>query len=83
MTFRISTFGGFSFQKPPPLFNEVSAAIVQSEHVAHLRNEVQLKHEQNYQEALVSIKEELRLMEGQDIKEQLQDQIRQWFIECR
>ncbi|XP_050019071.1 dynein regulatory complex protein 11 isoform X2 [Alexandromys fortis] len=73
----------FLGMKPPPLFNEVSAAIVQSEHVTHLRNEVQLKHEQNYQEALVSIKEELRQMEGQDIKEQLQDQIRQWFIECR
>ncbi|XP_075807434.1 dynein regulatory complex protein 11 [Microtus pennsylvanicus] len=73
----------FLGMKPPPLFNEVSAAIVQSEHVTHLRDEVQLKHEKNYQEALVSIKEELRLMEGQDIKEQLQDQIRQWFIECR
>lgn len=83
MTFRISTFGGFSFQKPPPLFNEVSAAIVQSEHVTRLRNEVQLKHEQSYQEALINIKEELKLVEGQDIKEHLQDQIRQWFIECR
>ncbi|XP_051046728.1 dynein regulatory complex protein 11 isoform X2 [Phodopus roborovskii] len=73
----------FLGMKPPPLFNEVSAAIVQSEKVAHLRNEVQLKHEQNYKEALVSIKEELKLMEGPDIKEHLQDQIRQWFIECR
>lgn len=73
----------FLGMKPPPLFNEVSAATVQSEHVTQLRNEVQLKHEQNYQEALVNIKEELRLMEGQDIKEHLQDQIRQWFIECR
>ncbi|KAK7813401.1 hypothetical protein U0070_007970 [Myodes glareolus] len=69
-------------RKPPPLFNEVSAAIVQSEHVTRLRNEVQLKHEQSYQEALINIKEELKLMEGQDIKEHLQDQIRQWFIEC-
>ena len=83
MSFRISTFGGFSFQQPPPLFNAVSAAVVQSEQGPHLRNEVQRKHAQNYQEALVSIKEELRQMEGQDIKEQLQDQIRQWFIECR
>ncbi|CAO2625405.1 Dynein regulatory complex protein 11 [Lemmus lemmus] len=73
----------FLGMKPPPLFNEVSAAIIQSERVTHLRNEVQLKHEQNYQEALVKIKEELRQIEGPDIKENLQDQIRQWFIECR
>ncbi|XP_031224232.1 dynein regulatory complex protein 11 isoform X1 [Mastomys coucha] len=73
----------FLGMKPPPLFNEVSDAIVQSEQVKNLRNEVQLKHEQNYQEALVNIKEDLRMMEGPDIKEHLQDQIRQWFIECR
>lgn len=73
----------FLGMKPPPLFNEVSDAIIQSEHVSNLRNEVQLKHEQNYKEALVSIKEDLRLLEGPDIKEHLQDQIRQWFIECR
>lgn len=73
----------FLGMKPPPLFNEVNAAIIQSDLVAHLRNEVQQKHEQSYQEALTNIKEELRLMEGQDIREHLQDQIRQWFIECR
>uniref|UniRef100_A0A8C2N696 IQ motif containing with AAA domain 1 n=1 Tax=Cricetulus griseus TaxID=10029 RepID=A0A8C2N696_CRIGR len=73
----------FLGMKPPPLFNEVSAAIVQSEKVTRLRNEVQMKHEQSYQEALVNIKEDLKLMEGPDIKEHLQDQIRQWFIECR
>nr|XP_034377693.1 dynein regulatory complex protein 11 isoform X2 [Arvicanthis niloticus] len=73
----------FLGMKPPPLFNEVSDAIVQSEQVSSLRNEVQLKHEQDYQEALINIKEDLRMLEGPDIKEQLQDQIRQWFIECR
>ncbi|GAB1285224.1 IQ motif-containing with AAA domain [Apodemus speciosus] len=73
----------FLGMKPPPLFNEVSDAIVQSQQVTNLRNEVQLKHEQNYQEALVNIKEDLRMLEGPDIKEHLQDQIRQWFIECR
>ncbi|XP_038940653.1 dynein regulatory complex protein 11 isoform X2 [Rattus norvegicus] len=73
----------FLGMKPPPLFNEVSDAIVQSEQVSNLRDELQLKHEQKYQEALVSIKEDLRLLEGADIKEHLQDQIRQWFIECR
>lgn len=83
VTLGISTSGGFSFQKPPHVYNEISAATIQSERVTRLRNEVQLKHEQNYKEALVNIKEELKLMEGPDIKEHLQDQIRQWFIECR
>ncbi|XP_052606418.1 dynein regulatory complex protein 11 isoform X3 [Peromyscus californicus insignis] len=73
----------FLGMKPPHVFNEISAATIQSERVTRLRNEVQLKHEQNYKEALVNIKEELKLMEGPDIKEHLQDQIRQWFIECR
>jgi len=31
----------------------------------------------------VSIKEKIREIEGPDMKENMQDQIRQWFIECR
>ncbi|XP_021021555.1 dynein regulatory complex protein 11 [Mus caroli] len=73
----------FLGMKPSPLFNEVSDAIVQSKQVTNLRDEVQLKHEQDYQEALINIKEDLKMLEGPDIKEHLQDQIRQWFIECR
>uniref|UniRef100_UPI001658F179 dynein regulatory complex protein 11 n=1 Tax=Halichoerus grypus TaxID=9711 RepID=UPI001658F179 len=69
--------------KPPPLFNEVSATVIQAEKVSSLRNEVQIKHEENYKEALVTIKNDLKLIEGPDIKENLQDQIRHWFIECR
>ncbi|XP_032713453.1 dynein regulatory complex protein 11 isoform X2 [Lontra canadensis] len=68
---------------PPPLFNEVSATIIQAEKVSSLRNETQVKHEENYRKALVTIKNDLKLIEGPDIKENLQDQIRHWFIECR
>uniref|UniRef100_A0A8C9A1F1 IQ motif containing with AAA domain 1 n=1 Tax=Prolemur simus TaxID=1328070 RepID=A0A8C9A1F1_PROSS len=68
---------------PPPLFNEVSTTIIQAESVNRLREEVQIKHEENYKEALVTIKDNLKLTEGPDIKESLQDQIRHWFIECR
>uniref|UniRef100_F6YS74 IQ motif containing with AAA domain 1 n=1 Tax=Callithrix jacchus TaxID=9483 RepID=F6YS74_CALJA len=68
---------------PPPFFNEVSATVIQAEKVDRLRNEVQIKHEEDYREALVTIKNDLKLMEGLDIKENLQDQIRHWFIECR
>ncbi|XP_064441915.1 dynein regulatory complex protein 11 [Mirounga angustirostris] len=73
----------FLGMKPPPLFNEVSATVIQAEKVSSLRNEVQIKHEENYKEALVTIKDDLKLIEGPDIKENLQDQIRHWFIECR
>ncbi|XP_032264040.1 dynein regulatory complex protein 11 [Phoca vitulina] len=73
----------FLGMKPPPLFNEVSATVIQAEKVSSLRNEVQIKHEENYKEALVTIKNDLKLIEGPDIKENLQDQIRHWFIECR
>ncbi|XP_045414661.1 dynein regulatory complex protein 11 isoform X2 [Lemur catta] len=68
---------------PPPLFNEVSTTIIQAERVNRLREELQIKHEENYKEALVTIKDNLKLTEGPDIKESLQDQIRHWFIECR
>lgn len=73
----------FLGMNPPPLFNEVSATVIQAEKVDHLRNEVQMKHEEDYREALVTIKNDLKLIEGLDIKENLQDQIRHWFIECR
>ncbi|XP_011785011.1 PREDICTED: IQ and AAA domain-containing protein 1 isoform X3 [Colobus angolensis palliatus] len=73
----------FLGMNPPPLFNEVSATVIQAEKVDRLRNEVQMKHEEDYREALVTIKNDLKLIEGLDIKENLQDQIRHWFIECR
>ncbi|XP_039084536.1 dynein regulatory complex protein 11 [Hyaena hyaena] len=73
----------FLGMNPPPLFNEVSATVIQAEKVTSLRNEVQVKHEKKYREALVKIKDDLKLVEGPDIKDNLQDQIRHWFIECR
>ncbi|XP_023615341.1 IQ and AAA domain-containing protein 1 isoform X1 [Myotis lucifugus] len=68
---------------PPPLLNEVSATIVQAERVTGLRDELQIKHEEDYKTALDTIKSQLQLIEGADIKENLRDQIRHWIIECR
>ncbi|XP_077874420.1 dynein regulatory complex protein 11 isoform X4 [Ictidomys tridecemlineatus] len=73
----------FLGMNPPPLFDQVSAAIMQAEKVNLLRSAVQLRHEEGYREALVTIKNHLQQTEGPDIKESLRDQIRQWFIECR
>lgn len=36
-----------------------------------------------YPQGLVHIKDKLRDVEGPDMRETMQDQIRQWFIECR
>merc|ERR1712176_941299 len=49
----------------------------------HNRRITQEQHEIEYQQALVSIKDKLRETDGPDMKETMQDQIRQWFIECR
>lgn len=47
------------------------------------RRVTQEDNEVEYQQALVTVKEKIRQVEGPDIKEMMQDQIRQWFIECR
>ncbi|XP_045701684.1 dynein regulatory complex protein 11 [Phyllostomus hastatus] len=73
----------FLGMNPPRLLDNLSDAMVQAQRVACLRSSVQSKHEDNYREALVAIKADLKLTEGPDIKENLQDQIRRWFIECR
>nr|CAB3255453.1 IQ and AAA domain-containing protein 1-like [Phallusia mammillata] len=47
------------------------------------RRVTQEDNEVEYQQALVTVKEKIRQVEGPDMKEMMQDQIRQWFIECR
>ncbi|XP_061463641.1 dynein regulatory complex protein 11 isoform X2 [Rhineura floridana] len=68
---------------PPPYFQKPSISLLRAQKVDNLRCEIQEKHELDFQKALVSIKERVKEIEGPDIKESLQDQIRQWFIECR
>ncbi|XP_015271924.1 PREDICTED: IQ and AAA domain-containing protein 1-like, partial [Gekko japonicus] len=68
---------------PPAHFQRPSASLIRAQKVDNLRCEIQEKHESDYQQALVSIKDRVKEIEGPDIKESLQDQIRQWFIECR
>jgi hypothetical protein len=47
------------------------------------RRDIQKHNENEYSQALVTIKEKLKQAEGPDIKERMQNQIRQWFLECR
>ena len=51
--------------------------------VENLRRTTQDEHEREYQQALITIKDKIRESEGPDMKENMQEQIRQWFIECR
>ncbi|CAH8522754.1 unnamed protein product [Heterobilharzia americana] len=64
--------------------------IVQKSSIVKLANRVdavrrvtQNIYEQEYQQALINVKEKIRDTEGPDMRETMQDEIRQWFIECR
>ncbi|XP_062854166.1 dynein regulatory complex protein 11 [Trichomycterus rosablanca] len=67
----------------PPQHPAPSPAQQQAQHTEISRQNIQEKHEAEYQQALITIKESVHKVEGLDIKETLQDQIRQWFLECR
>ncbi|XP_074123574.1 IQ and AAA domain-containing protein 1-like [Sminthopsis crassicaudata] len=47
-----------------------------------LRRQRQQEKEMEYQEALVEIRQQVKVKEGPDIQEEMKKQIRQWFIEC-
>ncbi|MGH0123974.1 UNVERIFIED_CONTAM: hypothetical protein FKN15_009486, partial [Acipenser sinensis] len=68
---------------PAPQQQQTSAARLQAQQVESARHVVQEEHEVEFQHALVSIRETIHSLEGPDIKESLQEQIRQWFIECQ
>lgn len=44
---------------------------------------IQKEHEEDYQKCMVAITNQLRDVEGHDISQNMKDQIRQWFFECR
>ncbi|XP_036425688.1 dynein regulatory complex protein 11 [Colossoma macropomum] len=66
-----------------PQLPNLSPAHQRAKQVESSRRQVQEDHETEYQQALVTIKESVRLVDGPDIKETMQEQIRQWFLECR
>eukprot|EP01137_Pigoraptor_chileana_P022869 Opistho-2@88282 len=60
-----------------------SKALLSAKATMTRRKAVRDQHELEYQQALVGVKQKLREVEGPDMKENMQDQIRQWFIETR
>ncbi|XP_036622683.1 dynein regulatory complex protein 11 [Trichosurus vulpecula] len=73
----------FLGMNPSPHIQSFNNTLLNAQKVNFLRYEIQDKHEEEYKEALVTIKTNLKTLEGPDIRESLQDQIRHWFIECR
>ncbi|XP_056670764.1 dynein regulatory complex protein 11 [Monodelphis domestica] len=73
----------FLGMNPSPQIQSFNSTLLNAQKVNFQRYQVQEKHEVEYKEALINIKSSLKRLEGADIKESLQDQIRHWFIECR
>uniref|UniRef100_A0A8C8S8W7 IQ motif containing with AAA domain 1 like n=1 Tax=Pelusios castaneus TaxID=367368 RepID=A0A8C8S8W7_9SAUR len=60
-------------------FNACLIPTALGEEFRHLR---QAEYEAEYQQALESIREGVYEMEGPDMREEMKEQLRQWFIEC-
>eukprot|EP00111_Clytia_hemisphaerica_P004244 TCONS_00012119-protein len=73
----------FVGMKPAPPVNYKDTPMYKADQQMEKRRIIQQENEREYQKALVTIKEKLREVEGPEMRERLQDQIRQWFIECR
>lgn len=43
----------------------------------------QKKYEEDYQKSVKVVTNQLRDMEGEDMRNNMKSQIRQWFFECR
>ena len=71
------------FKKPEHENSCESASFCQATKVAEYRRLMKKENQLEYEQALITTKEKIRDLEGIDIKESMQDQIRQWFIECR
>lgn len=68
---------------PPPPVNPKNTPEAIAAQTMDKRRATQELYEQEYQQTLITIKDRIRDNEGSDLKERMQDQIRQWFIECR
>jgi len=75
-------FSCFIIQVPPP-HDPKNLTLDNARKVEGLRRTTQDEHEREYQQALITVKDKIRESEGPDMKESMQEQIRQWFIECR
>ncbi|RKO99434.1 hypothetical protein CXG81DRAFT_27805 [Caulochytrium protostelioides] len=72
----------FGLEALPPLPGQASA--VAAKHATETyRREQRRLNETEYQDALVSIREKIAHIEGQDMRETIQDGFRQWYLEYK
>ncbi|XP_061081840.1 dynein regulatory complex protein 11 [Conger conger] len=68
---------------PPPQQGKQSAGQARMQQVESTRRQLQEKHEADFLQAQDRIRDSVREVDGPDMQQTLQGQIRQWFIECR
>lgn len=66
-----------------PTKDSKSNPLLKSEANRQRRKVLQKQHEEEYQQALVNTKEKILKVEGPDMKEGIQDNFRQWYMEYK
>jgi len=67
---------------PPPKSKEEDPLIKEAE-IKRRRKLIQAQHEDEYRQALVALDKEVYETEGPDMKEEMMDQLRDWYIKYR
>ncbi|VDL92577.1 unnamed protein product [Schistocephalus solidus] len=67
----------------PHYITTVTGPTKMAKRIEGLRRIAQAMNAQEYEQALVTIKEKIRQNEGVEMQDRMQEQIRQWFLECR
>ena len=73
----------FIGMKPPPELAPEHDPRLKEVDTKSRRKLIQAQHEQEYRDSLVSEKEEVYQLEGPDMKEEMMDQLRDWYIKYR
>ncbi|KAM9797036.1 dynein regulatory complex protein 11 [Syngnathus typhle] len=68
---------------PHPKYQAPCEAIITAQANEMAIRQRQKEHQDDYQKAVIEITSQLIEVEGQDIGNNMKEQIRQWFIECR
>uniref|UniRef100_A0A5K3F269 ATPase_AAA_core domain-containing protein n=1 Tax=Mesocestoides corti TaxID=53468 RepID=A0A5K3F269_MESCO len=67
-----------------PHYNtNVSSTAKMAKRIENLRRVAQSMNQNEYEQALIKLKEKIRQAEGTDMQERMEEQIRQWFLQCR
>jgi len=69
-------------EMPPPL-SKKNNPLTKLRRAVEARHVTQSQYEQTYQAALVNIRKKIAQVEGPDMRENMCDEIREWFVACR